>query len=144
MRSGNGPGYADYSSALRFTAPSNGEYTVDALMYGAFVPRTDAHDDHENCTVKVGGIIDQAQEVTGYYYANTYDTLTSTQFAYSKALSLTAGETVDFLVTHGSSGGYAQSAGAQITITPTPEPGTLVLLVTGLLGLLTYAWRKRK
>jgi hypothetical protein len=27
---------------------------------------------------------------------------------------------------------------------PTPEPGTLVLLVTGLLGLLCYAWRQRK
>jgi hypothetical protein len=25
-----------------------------------------------------------------------------------------------------------------------PEPGTLILLVTGLLGLLCYAWRKRK
>ena len=26
----------------------------------------------------------------------------------------------------------------------TPEPGTCVLLVTGLLGLLCYAWRKRR
>ena len=26
----------------------------------------------------------------------------------------------------------------------TPEPGTLVLLATGLVGLLAYAWRKRK
>ena len=27
---------------------------------------------------------------------------------------------------------------------PTPEPGTLALLITGLIGLLCYAWRKRK
>ena len=27
---------------------------------------------------------------------------------------------------------------------PVPEPGTLVLLACGLLGLLAYAWRKRK
>jgi hypothetical protein len=27
---------------------------------------------------------------------------------------------------------------------PVPEPGTLVLVATGLLGLLAYAWRKRR
>jgi hypothetical protein len=27
---------------------------------------------------------------------------------------------------------------------PTPEPGTFALLTTGLLGMLAYAWRKRK
>lgn len=28
--------------------------------------------------------------------------------------------------------------------TPSPEPGTMVLLATGVIGLLAYAWRKRK
>jgi hypothetical protein len=28
--------------------------------------------------------------------------------------------------------------------TQTPEPSTLALLATGLVGLLAYAWRKRK
>ena len=27
---------------------------------------------------------------------------------------------------------------------PSPEPGAMVLLATGLLSLLCYAWRKRK
>ncbi|MCX5653889.1 MAG: PEP-CTERM sorting domain-containing protein, partial [Planctomycetota bacterium] len=31
-----------------------------------------------------------------------------------------------------------------MTVDVVPEPGTLLLLVTGLLGLLAYAWRKRK
>lgn len=31
-----------------------------------------------------------------------------------------------------------------VTTTPTPEPGTLVILVGGLTGLLCYAWRKRR
>ena len=41
---------------------------------------------------------------------------------------------------------YNANAGPTITVTttPTPEPATLVLLITGLLGLLCYAWRKRK
>ena len=29
-------------------------------------------------------------------------------------------------------------------LTPTPEPSTLLLVVSGLVGLLAYAWRKRK
>ena len=29
-------------------------------------------------------------------------------------------------------------------VTPTPEPGTVILIVTGMIGLLAYAWRKRR
>jgi hypothetical protein len=38
-------------------------------------------------------------------------------------------------------GGHTQNAEL---LTTTPEPATLVLLVSGLVGLLAYAWRKRK
>jgi len=34
--------------------------------------------------------------------------------------------------------------GAAVAAVPTPEPGTLLLLSAGLVGLLCYAWRKRK
>ena len=46
----------------------------------------------------------------------------------------------------GSDGTYnAVFNGLQIVETGTvPEPGTIILLATGLLGLLAYAWRKRK
>jgi hypothetical protein len=32
----------------------------------------------------------------------------------------------------------------RVSVTQTPEPATLVLLVSGLIGLVCYAWRKRK
>lgn len=31
-----------------------------------------------------------------------------------------------------------------VTTSPIPEPGTLILLMTGIAGLLAYAWRKQK
>ena len=43
--------------------------------------------------------------------------------------------------------GLAQSTGVfmdDVSVTAIPEPGTLALLATGLLGLLCYAWRKRR
>jgi hypothetical protein len=39
-------------------------------------------------------------------------------------------------------GTYADNV--RLDITPAPEPSTLVLLASGLIGLLAYAWRKRK
>jgi autotransporter-associated beta strand protein len=38
---------------------------------------------------------------------------------------------------------FTQSTGV-LGLTTSPEPGTLVLLATGLVGLLAYAWRKRR
>ena len=35
-------------------------------------------------------------------------------------------------------------SGGDLVLTVVPEPGTLALLAAGLLGLLAYAWRKRK
>jgi hypothetical protein len=31
-----------------------------------------------------------------------------------------------------------------VSVSAVPEPGTLALAVAGVLGLLAYAWRKRK
>ena len=42
-------------------------------------------------------------------------------------------------------GGFRDTNGIHgFLATPTPEPGTLILLATGLVGLLVYGWRQRK
>lgn len=43
----------------------------------------------------------------------------------------------------GNVGGVATSFD-NLTLSSTPEPGTFVLVTTGILGLLVYAWRKRR
>ena len=39
---------------------------------------------------------------------------------------------------------YTRVNGFEMTAVSSPEPSTLVLLGTALLGLLAYAWRKRR
>ena len=38
----------------------------------------------------------------------------------------------------------SNGGGVETVVAPTPEPGMLALLASGLVGLLAYAWRKRK
>jgi hypothetical protein len=44
----------------------------------------------------------------------------------------------------GDDAGWAQFGIDNVSMTPVPEPSTLMLALAGLLGLSAYAWRKRK
>lgn len=77
--------------------------------------------------------------------AATLDSIGNVAYNVSSSLSgsnlaVAAGDTIDFVLT----GDKLTQLGASITLTTVPEPSTLVLVATCLLGLLCYAWRKRK
>ena len=65
---------------------------------------------------------------------------TSQTYGTSSDLTVAMGDTIDF-VSHMDKG---EQLTATITETTVPEPSTLVLLALGLIGLLAYAWRKRR
>jgi hypothetical protein len=63
------------------------------------------------------------------------------EVTYSATLSLTAGEDLLFLA--GGNGAYGHSAGLGAAISTVPEPTSLVLLFSSIVGLVAYAYRKR-
>ena len=46
--------------------------------------------------------------------------------------------------TLGMASGYGYLSGVQIVETSVPEPSSIAVLLTGLFGLLAYAWTKRR
>ena len=61
---------------------------------------------------------------------------------------MTAGLGMDvannYITLFGGSSAASWSLFDNLTVSQVPEPGVLLLLATGLIGLLAYAWRKRK
>ncbi len=86
------------------------------------------------------------------YAQNTWNTLqvTHENGTTAWAISLNGGTPVNVSAAAGSTGAWNQivirrSVDAVTTyFDAVPEPGTMALLATGLIGLLCYAWRKRK
>ena len=79
----------------------------------------------DDSTLNFGGAL-----AGGTYVIASYGGVLSGEFT---ALDLPAGYVVD----------YGTGNDSAITISPVPEPGTLVLLVAGALGLMGCAWRRR-
>lgn len=89
-------------------------------------------------------------------YASFTPKLTSTWTRYSYEVSVPAGlaggtYNVAFLNSLANWAGQTGGAGSQckygldsVSLTAIPEPATVGMTITGILGLLAYAWRKRK
>jgi hypothetical protein len=111
--------------AARWTAPSDGTINWTAAFTG----------------------IQEAQSAANVYVLKNADTVlfnggpaawNVTVSSSGSDLAVSAGDTIDFVV----DGNKTTRVAATIDLVP--EPSTLVLLVTGLIGLVCYAWRKRK
>lgn len=144
------PGMDATCSIVEWTAPAAGYYSVSAIWNNINTFSKDA----------VGSDVDYNPGVDVHTYLNgasIYDGFTSKYNATGAAtmsartLSLAAGDKLDFIVSplglSGTIDGLYPLAfdmtTFNATISTVPEPSTLALFGSALIGLLVYAWRRK-
>jgi hypothetical protein len=123
---------AGQASVVKFTAPSTGNYAISASLSMVEYWGT-------------GGVAKNMTTLGSGTSLASAGMATGDSLPYSDTVALAMGDTISFYNASGypnswNSGGMNLSA----TITLVPEPSCMVLVASGLLGLLAYAWRKRK
>jgi threonine dehydrogenase-like Zn-dependent dehydrogenase len=73
-----------------------------------------------------------------------WGTSPSQHYVSSSAITVHAGDYIDFFVDKYNGSLTNDLTVVHATISEVPEPATIVMLASGLIGLLAYAWRKRK
>jgi hypothetical protein len=129
-------GAARESGDVRWIAPTTGEYLINLEMVG------DRQGGVSSGTGKVILNGDYANPIATGSMAGLYENEGATPWIYNQAIALGTGNYLDFVVdeTMSSGNGFAM----RLDVWKVPEPSTLVLLASGLIGLVCYAWRKRK
>jgi hypothetical protein len=138
-----------YAPLIRWTAPSDMTISVDALFYGCQNDvSTDVHvvlngtmyngTDPDYIPTFTGSLMDGIVEGNyGYAPLGILPTETTNSVAYNAILTLTAGDTLDFVVGYGPDAFYGGDlTGLSVTIAEVPEPATMSLLALGALAML--------
>lgn len=127
-----GGGAARLTSGARWTAPADGVYDVASsftrVHYQSTVQDVPVAVYHDS-TLLFGSM------TAGVDVAVPYD---------NSGVSMAAGDALYFFAQPNIAWGSVAWTQLDATITLVPEPGMLALLATGLIGLLCYAWRKRR
>lgn len=125
------PSSTGEDSVVRWTSPGTGSIVISGLFQGldfAGPTTTDAH-------ILLNGIAIFDANINSYGVAVPFNLVEA----------VSAGDTIDFAVGFGSDGGYSfDSTGLQGTIdlSTVPEPGTLALLGSGLVGVMAMVRRR--
>ena len=117
----------DYA-IVRFTAPTAATYDVTGQFYAGDSGAMDGY------IVLAGDLASPLQT-----FVNTTNSSTFTPFAET----MTAGETLDFVVGNNDGSFYSGNTPLSVVITTVPEPDTYALMLAGL-GLVAVGARRRK
>jgi hypothetical protein len=124
-----------YDVTVRFTGSWNADLTPETSPMNMYVKKGVIYNYSDLATGAIDGFIGTAAA----NYTDGWGTVREVN--YSGTVTLNAGEDLLFLAR--GSGSWGHSSGLDVTITPIPEPATIVLVGAGLIALLP-AWRRKQ